>query len=157
MACIPVGQRVRLIKTAALQNMGTEPDPKRQLIHSLILRWRVYHTKRQDGAGRGLFIKSMRWTRCARGHKCRRSQATERSEGVPVVRAAADCWYVRNVGAKCRRCHWYWRRPSEARESLLWGLPVVKVIAVITDPCEVNTILECRFLLCKSRYDDFTG
>ena len=28
-------------------------------------------------------------------------------------------------------------------ESLLWGLPVVKVIAVITDPFEVNKILEC--------------
>ena len=35
------------------------------------------------------------------------------------------------------------RRPSEARESLLWGLPVVKVIAVITDPHEVRKILEC--------------
>ena len=35
------------------------------------------------------------------------------------------------------------RRPSEARESLLCGLPVVKGIAVITDPSEVNKILEC--------------
>jgi hypothetical protein len=83
--CIPAGQRVRLIKMAALQNMGTEPDPKRQLIHSLIVRYRAYQTKRQDGAGRGLFRKSMRWTRCAGMHKYRQSQVTEWSEEVPVI------------------------------------------------------------------------
>jgi len=53
MACIPAGRRGRQTKTEALQNMGTEPDPKRQPIHSLIVRWRAYQRKRQDGAGRG--------------------------------------------------------------------------------------------------------
>ena len=80
MACIPAGQRVRLIKTAALQNMGTEPDPKRQLINSLILRCRAYQTKLQDGAGRGLFRKPMRWTRSTWMYECRLRQGCRRAD-----------------------------------------------------------------------------
>ena len=41
MACIPAGRRERPSKTEALPNMATEQDPKRQLIHSLIVRGRT--------------------------------------------------------------------------------------------------------------------
>ena len=114
---IPAEQRVKPSKMEALQNMGTEQDPKRQLIHSLIVRCRAYQTKRQGGAGRGLFRKSMRWTRCAGMYKCRRSQE---GGSRPLV---------------CPKCG-----SEMSKMPLVPEMPVVKVIAVITDPFEVNKI-----------------
>ena len=87
--------------------MGTEQDPIIYPIHSLIVRCRAYQTKRQGGAGRGLF---KRYTRSILG-VCGANSL--------VVLANAKTTLV---CPKCRR--------------------EMKVIAVITDPFEVNKILE---------------
>ena len=62
--CIPAGQREKPLKMVALPNMDTHPHPKRHLAKTPILKWRMYQTKPQGGAGQGLFRRCMRSILC---------------------------------------------------------------------------------------------
>ena len=62
MGCIQAEPGGRRIKMEALPNMDIHPHPKRHLAKTPTLKWRMYQTRHQGRAGRGLFRKFTRST-----------------------------------------------------------------------------------------------
>ena len=119
-----------------LQDLLTDPKPLEtySLWGLLTNIQKQYQAEPQGRAGHGLSKRCMRSIRCAGMHECRRSQATEgsaRGKGDSRPLVCPKC------GHEMPKCHWYRRCTWQH----LW--PVVRVIAIITDPYEVNKILEC--------------